>query len=55
MYIGTTTLLLDSGIDFILYGGKVLLDKHKCCRLEIFLFYTVRIGAVPLLQGPGVV
>jgi hypothetical protein len=36
-------------IDFILYGGKVLLDKHKCCRLEMFLFHTVQIGAVPLL------
>lgn len=49
MYIGAPTLLLDSGIDFILYGGKVLLDKQKCCRLEMFLFYTVQIGAVALL------
>jgi hypothetical protein len=46
---GTRTLLLDSGIDFILYGCKVLLDKHKYCGLEMFLFYTVQIDAVPLL------
>jgi len=49
VYIGTPTLLLDSGIDFVYYGGKALLDKHKCCRLEMLIFYTVQIGALPLL------
>ena len=44
-----STLLLDSGTDFVLYGGEMLLDKHKCRRLEIFFFYAVQIGAVPLL------
>lgn len=34
-----STLLLDSGTDFVLYGGEVLLDKHKCCRLDYYYYF----------------